>query len=62
MAKTGWVDMYHPDLPQGDDGEPRTQRVTQRAYDLKWKDKGWKVKGEAPVPAVMRTAAKEGDK
>jgi hypothetical protein len=64
MAKTGWVDIYHPDLPKTD-GEHQTARVTQRAFELQWDAKGWKVKDDnapAPVPAARAAVKPEGEK
>ena len=52
MADQEWVEMTHPDV--GD----APNRVTRKAFDLMWADKGWVVKEETPdepQPVVSRT-------
>lgn len=58
MSNQEWVEMTHPKV--GDAKGP----VTRRAYEMVWKDKGWKIKGDAPTPAGagVGTTQTEGEK
>ena len=49
--KSEWVLMTHPKIK----ADPA--RVTRKAFDNVYKDKGWSVESDAPAPAATKKGA-----
>jgi hypothetical protein len=41
LSPSEYVEMYHPDLPTGSNGEPNYSSTSRSAFDQVWRDKGW---------------------